>query len=186
MPTVQLRDIETEDDVEAVMGLRRGPGQERYLGSMISHFEDAIADARARPRMWSAHDLETGTLVGFVMISDDISRAALDADDELVGPYFLWRLLIDHRFQGRGYGTATIDAVAAYVRTKPNADVLLTSCAAGEGSPQPFYLAYGFTKTGVVKWGEDLLALDLRAERSGSAGRAETNAALAARNGDRA
>ena len=32
------------------MGLRRAPGQERYLGSMISHFEDAIADARACPR----------------------------------------------------------------------------------------------------------------------------------------
>ena len=49
MPTVQLRDIVTEDDVEAVMGLRRGPGQERYLGSMISHFEDAIADAIGLP-----------------------------------------------------------------------------------------------------------------------------------------
>jgi hypothetical protein len=32
MPTVHLRDIETEDDVEAVMGLRRAPGQEQYLG----------------------------------------------------------------------------------------------------------------------------------------------------------
>ena len=32
MPTVELRDIVTEDDDEAVMGLRRGPGQERYLG----------------------------------------------------------------------------------------------------------------------------------------------------------
>ena len=33
MPTVHLRDIETEDDVEAVMGLRRAPGQERSLGA---------------------------------------------------------------------------------------------------------------------------------------------------------
>jgi diamine N-acetyltransferase len=163
MPTVHLRDIETEDDVEAVMGLRRGPGQERYLGSMISHFEDAIADARACPRKWSLHDGETGTLVGFAMISDDIPEATLDADDDIVGPYFLWRLLIDHRFQGRGYGRAAIDAVAGYVRRRPNGAVLLTSCAPGEGSPQPFYLSYGFTRTGVVKWGEDLLALDLRA-----------------------
>src|SRR4029078_6925586 len=37
MPAVHLRDIVTEDDVEAVMGLRRGPGQDRYLGSMIRH-----------------------------------------------------------------------------------------------------------------------------------------------------
>jgi diamine N-acetyltransferase len=160
MASVQLRDIVTEDDVEAVMGLRRGPGQDRYLGMMISHFEDAIADAKACPRMWSVHDGDQ--LVGFVMISDNIPAATLAADDELVGPYFLWRLLIDHRFQGRGYGRATIDAVAGYLRTRPGAEVLLTSCKAGEGSPQPFYLRYGFEKTGEVKWGEDLLRLDLR------------------------
>ena len=159
MAVVQLRDIVTEDDVEAVMGLRRGPGQDGYLGSMISHFEDAIADARACPRMWSVHDGDQ--LVGFVMISDDIPQATLDADDEYVGPYYLWRLLIDHRFQGRGYGRATIDAIVAYLRTRPNADVLFTSCTAGDGSPQPFYLRYGFEKTGEVKWGEDVLRLDL-------------------------
>ena len=31
----------------------------------------------------------------------------------------------------------------------------------GDGSPQPFYLRYGFKKTGEVKWGEDLLRLEL-------------------------
>ena len=59
------------------------------------------------------------------------------------------------RYQGRGYGAATIDAVVAYLRTKPDAEVLLTSCRAGPGSPQPFYLHYGFMQTGEVKWGED-------------------------------
>jgi diamine N-acetyltransferase len=171
MPIVELRDLVTEDDDEAVMGLRRGPGQERYLGRMISHFEDAISDAKACPRMWSVHDAETGQLVGFVMISDGIPQEVLDADD-IVGPYLLWRLLIDHRFQGRGYGAATIYAVVRYVRTRPNAEVLLTSCKAGEGSPQPFYLHYGFEKTGEVKWGEDLLRLDLTtADRDATGGR---------------
>jgi diamine N-acetyltransferase len=161
MTTVELRDILTEDDEEAVMGLRRGPGQDRYLGRMISHFEDAISDARACPRMWSVHDVAGGHLVGFVMISDGIPAETLGGDDDLAGPYFLWRLLIDHRSQKRGYGAATIDAVVRYLRTRPGADVLLTSCTAGEGSPQPFYLNYGFELTGEQKWGEDLLRLDL-------------------------
>ena len=161
MPSVELRDIVTEYDVEAVMGLRRGPGQDRYLGSMISHFEDAIADARACPRMWSVHDAANDELVGFVMISDGIPAETLANDDDLVGPYFLWRLLIDRRHQGRGYGRATIDWVVDYVRGRPGAEVLLTSCAAGDGSPQPFYLRYGFDKTGEVKWGEEILRLDL-------------------------
>ena len=164
MVAVELRDIVTEDDFAAVFTLRRGPGQDRYLGSMISHFEDAIADAHACPRYWSVHDGDDGTLVGFVMISDDVPAETLAARDDTVGPYFLWRLLIDHRFQGRGYGAATIDAVADYVRSKPNGRELLTSCAAGDGSPQPFYLHYGFTKTGLVMWDEDLLRLDLTQE----------------------
>jgi diamine N-acetyltransferase len=161
MAKVELRDLVTEDDDEAVMGLRRGPGQERYLGRMMSHFEDAISDAKACPRMWSVHDADGGQLVGFVMISDGIPQEVLDADDDIVGPYYLWRLLIDHRFQGRGYGAATIEAVADHVRTRPNGAALLTSCQPGEGSPQPFYLHHGFVMTGEQKWGEDLLRLDL-------------------------
>lgn len=167
MAIVQLHDIVSEDDVEAVMGLRRGPGQDRYLGSMISHFEDAITDARACPRMWAVKDGEL--LVGFVMISDGIPAETLAADDDIVGPYFLWRLLVDTHHQGRGYGRATIDAVVDYLRTRPDANDLVTSCAADDGSPQPFYLRYGFEKTGGVNWGEDFLRLDLGAPIGGRA-----------------
>jgi len=161
MATVELHDIVTDADRDAVLALKRKPGQERHLGSMISHFEDALEDAHACPRYWSVHDGEDGTLVGFVMISDGIPAETLAADDDIVGPYFLWRLLIDASHQGRGYGAATIDAVVRYLRTRPGADALLTSCKAGPGSPQPFYLRYGFVLTGEVKWGEDLLRLDL-------------------------
>jgi diamine N-acetyltransferase len=160
--TVSLRDIVTDADRAAVMALRRAPGQEHYLGSMEGHFEDAVEDAHACPRMWSVHDATTSELVGFVMISDDIPADTLAARDDTVGPYYLWRLLIDERFQGRGYGRATIEAIVDYLRPKPTAEVLLTSCQDGPGSPQPFYLRYGFVKTGIVMWGEDLLSLDLR------------------------
>jgi diamine N-acetyltransferase len=160
MATVELRDILTDADREAVLGLRRAPGQERFLGSMASHFEDAVADAHACPRMWSVHDGDK--LVGFVMISDGIPAEVLAADDDIIGPYFLWRLLIDERYQGRGYGAATIDAVVAYLRTRPGAEVLWTSCGRGDGTPKPFYERYGFVDTGELKWGETVLRLDLR------------------------
>ncbi len=156
MPFVELRDIATDDDRRRVTGLRRAPGQDRYLGSMEDHFADAAAEPRAKPRMWSVHDGDE--LVGFVMISDGIEVL----DEDLVGPYYLWRLLIDERFQGRGYGRATIDAVLRYLATRPGADALFTSCAAGDGSPQGFYLHYGFDLTGEVSMGEDVLRLDLR------------------------
>jgi diamine N-acetyltransferase len=159
MASVQLRDIVTDADKAAVLGLRRAPGQERFLGSMASHFEDAVTDAKACPRYWSVHDGQE--LVGFVMISDGIPAETLAADDDLIGPYYLWRLLVDEAHQGRGYGAATIDAVVDYLRTRPGADVLWTSCVQGEGSPQPFYERYGFVATGEIKWDEVVLRLDL-------------------------
>jgi diamine N-acetyltransferase len=158
MARVQLRDIVTDADHEAVLALQRAPGQERFLGSMESHFEDAAAEPEGRPRMWSVHDGDQ--LVGFVMISDNIE----DPGDEMLGPYYLWRLLVDARFQGRGYGAATLDAVVEYLRTRPGAEALLTSCGQGEGSPQPFYEHYGFVPTGEIKWDEVVLRLDLGAE----------------------
>jgi hypothetical protein len=90
MAKVELRDIVTEDDYEAVMGLRRGAGREGYLGMMIGHFEDAITYPQAMPRYWSIHDGDQ--LVGFVMISDNIPAATLEAEPDITGRYFLWRL----------------------------------------------------------------------------------------------
>jgi diamine N-acetyltransferase len=160
---VVLRDIRTAADRAAVMHLRRAEGQQRYLGSMASHFEDADEEPDARPRMWSVHDATTDDVVGFVLISDGIDARTLEERHDLVGPYYLWRMLIDAPAQGRGYGRATIDAVAAQVRTRPDAEALLTSCADGRGSPLGFYLRCGFVPTGTVVFDDELLlVLDLR------------------------
>jgi diamine N-acetyltransferase len=160
MPRVELSDIVTPEDRAAVMDLRRGPGQDQYVSSPEESLAEADKEPRAKPRPWAVHDAATGVLVGFAMISDNIPEPM---DDDLVGPYFLWKLLIDERFQRQGYGAATIDAVVDYVRTRPGADVLYTSCSDGPGSPRGFYLGYGFTDTGRVESGENVLALDLGA-----------------------
>jgi diamine N-acetyltransferase len=158
MARVRLRGIMSSADRAAVMGLRRGPGQDQYLGSMEEIFAEADEEQRAMPRPWAVHDVETGALAGFALISDNIPQPM---DDDLIGPYYLWKLLIDHRFQHRGYGAATLGAIAGYLAARPGADVLYTSCADGPGSPRAFYLRHGFADTGRVMWGENVLALDL-------------------------
>jgi diamine N-acetyltransferase len=156
---VELRDIVTDADRAAVLGLRPHPGQERFVASVEQSFRDAVDDARACPRMWSIGHGDQ--VVGFAMISDGIPPERLAADDDLIGPYFLWRLLIDRHHQRRGYGTATLDAIVDYLRGRPGADVLWTSCGQGDGSPQSFYERYGFVATGEVKSEEVVLRLGL-------------------------
>ncbi len=162
MATVELRDILTEADRVAALTVQRGPGQERFVASVEKSFADAVEDARAVPRMWTAYDGDRA--VGFVMISDGIPEETLAADPELIGPHYLWRLLIDAHVQRQGYGTACLDAVVAYLRTRPGADTLWTSCGQEPGTPQPFYERYGFVPTDRFLEGERVMRLDLHKE----------------------
>ena len=156
---ITLREIETDAQREAALAVQRAPGQERFVSSVEESFRDAVVDARARPRFWTINAGDE--VVGFVMISDGIPAEELAAGADLVGPYYLWRLLIDERHQRRGYGTAALDAIVAYLRDRPGADVLYTSVGQGEGSPQPFYERYGFVATGRIVEDELVLRLDL-------------------------
>jgi GNAT superfamily N-acetyltransferase len=163
MAAVELRDIVTDADRAAALAVRRGPGQERFVASVEKSFADAIAEPYGCPRMWAAYDGDRA--VGFVMISDGIPPETLAADPELLGPYYLWRLLIDEPAQRQGYGTACLDAIVSYVRTRPGAETLWTSCGQDPGTPQPFYERYGFIATERFIEGERVMRLDLR-ERS--------------------
>jgi diamine N-acetyltransferase len=159
MATVELRDIVTEADRAAAISLRTTKAQEQFVATVERSFEDAAGYPEARARYWSACDADT--MVGFVMISDGIAEDVLAADPTLVGPYFLWRLLIDERYQRRGYGTAILDAVVEYVRSRGGGE-LLTSYSDGEGNPGPFYERYGFVPTERFVEGERILRLELR------------------------
>lgn len=162
MVTVELRDIVSDEDRAMALTVEVRPDQHEFVPPVAQSFREALEDARAVPRMWTAFDGDRP--VGFAMISDGIPTDILAADPHLMGPYYLWRLMVDRRYQGRGYGTAILDAVVAYVRRRPGANVLLTSCTLGEGTPLPFYERYGFVATGRYEEGEPVLRLDLTTE----------------------
>lgn len=130
--------------------------QAHYVASVADSLSEAAANPLAHP--WYRGVYSGETPAGFLMISDGIP----DGHPELLGPYFLWRLLIDTRWQGRGFGRAAVDLVVDHVRKRPDAKVLLTSIQPGfVGSPRGFYLTYGFKTTGQSFDGEEVLELEL-------------------------
>jgi diamine N-acetyltransferase len=85
----------------AVLALRVAPGQEQFVSSVRESLAEAAQYPQARP--WYRAVVADGTSAGFVMVSWD----AEPAPPEIIGPWFLWKLLIDERYQGprvRGRG----------------------------------------------------------------------------------
>ena len=125
-----------------VVGLRVSAQQEGFVDTVSRSLVEASENASLRP--WCRAVYVGEHAVGFVMVADDVPPG----NESIPWRYYLWRMLIDHRFQGLGYGRAALDHVREYLWTRPGADVLVTSVVPGPGSPLGFYLRYGFEETG--------------------------------------
>jgi diamine N-acetyltransferase len=145
----------TAGNLPAVASLRVSAEQEEYIDGVADSLEEATASPEAGP--WYRAVYVDETPVGFVMLS----IADPPKDERYPFRYFLWRLLIDERFQGRGYGRETLDAVVAELRRRPGADVLFTSVVPEDGSAIAFYERYGFVRTGEMFDDETVLRLDI-------------------------
>lgn len=137
---VSLREI-VDGNRDAVLALRVAPGQERFVGSVRGALAAAAAYPMANP--WYRAVYAGDEPVGFVMVSWDVEPAP----PVIIGPWFLWKIIIDRRFQGRGYGAAAVRRVAGIVRAA-GATELLTSYVSEDGGPAGFYRRLGFVPTG--------------------------------------
>jgi GNAT superfamily N-acetyltransferase len=158
MPAIELREI-SDTNREAVLAVRLGAGQDRFVTSVADSLEEADETPEGSP--WYRAVYADGEPVGFVMLSWDVEPRPPDIN----GPWFLWKLIVDERHQRRGIGRAIVDHVVALVRAE-GATELLTSHVLGEGGPDGFYERLGFVPTGAFDPdGERILRLDLTRRR---------------------
>jgi len=152
--TLTLRQI-TPTNLESVLALRTTPEQERFVSSVADSMEEAADCPEGNP--WYRAVYADERPVGFVMMSWDVAPQPPDIN----GPWFLWKLLIDHRHQHHGHGREVVRQVVDLVRANGGTE-LLTSHGQGEGGPAGFYARLGFTPRGDVDPdGEIILRLDL-------------------------
>ena len=139
--SVTLREI-TPATVDAILALSVGEGQTRYVATNAK----SIAQAHFHPEAWFRAIYADDEPVGFLMLYD----GSLSPNPDKQGQYFLWRFMIDARFQRLGFGHHALDLLVQHVRSRPNARRLLTSYVPGTGGPEGFYRKYGFRPTGGV------------------------------------
>jgi len=141
--------LRTIDDANrgAVEALRTTPAQEQFVSGVADSLLEAAEEPGAHAEYWAIYDDETP--VGFVMIADEVDGPEYIA-------HYLWKLLIDERYQRRGYGSSTLDLIVALFRAR-GVNEMWTSAGQGDGSPLGFYERYGFTQAGEVVFDDEVL-----------------------------
>ncbi|MFC1736100.1 GNAT family N-acetyltransferase [Candidatus Hydrogenedentota bacterium] len=143
---VSLREI-TGKNIKTILRLRVTEEQKKVYprsnGYSIAEGHYPVDDDPVWMRAICAGEIP----VGFLMTSE--------APDQ--GEYFIWRLMIDAKHQGKGYGSQAVKLLIERIKASGNAKTLLTSHLKNDGDAGGFYQKLGFMYTGEIQDGCDLL-----------------------------
>ena len=147
---VEIRKITEENFIDA-FNLKLAPGQERF----VSHPVRSLAQAYVYREQCQPFGIYAeGIMIGYVMVIYDYD----------IPEYDIWHMMIDESNQSRGYGSAALDRVLDYIRTKPfgpSSRVTLT-CNRNNLHALSLYKNKGFTETGMID--EEEIELSLRVQ----------------------
>lgn len=148
----------TKENWKELIALKVREDQKHFVASNLysiaeSQFgEDVPGEGRWDMFPFGIYD--DGQPVGFLMISYNYEFARFQG--------FITRLMVDEKFQGRGYGKFGMD----WILEKYRADECMKSAAISyepdNEAARKLYASYGFVETGEIEDGEVLAVLKLR------------------------
>ena len=147
---ITLRAITEENFIDA-FNLKLAPGQERF----VSHPVRSLAQAYVYREQCQPFGIYEGdTMVGYVMVIYDYD----------IPEYDIWHMMIDESYQRRGYGSAALDLVLDYIKTKPfgSSNRVTLTCNKDNIQALKLYKSKGFTETGAEDEDEIELSLTLK------------------------
>jgi diamine N-acetyltransferase len=118
----------------------------------------SIAESKFHPELQPLAIYDGPRLIGFAMY----------ARDPRGNQYWLYRFMIDRRYQGKGYGKAALRLLLDRLRQLPDCTEVNVGYHRENSAAERLYLSLGFVKTGVAPWGE--LTARLRWDEGESAG----------------
>ncbi|MBO4696169.1 MAG: GNAT family N-acetyltransferase [Lachnospiraceae bacterium] len=146
---IELRPLD-EPNKEECLRLTVSKTQADYIAPNESSLAAAEEHADvARPFVICAD----GEAVGFVMFA--VEPEYEDPNDR----YWLWRFMIDERYQGRGYGKAALMKIIEYFKSIGAPNIRLSTKESNSGAIR-LYKSAGFKPTGEIIDGETVFELD--------------------------
>ena len=151
----------TWDNYSKIIKLRVTKEQDDYVArntSSLIHAYIALSQGEIVPYPFGIYLGKKP--VGFVMIG---YNGYEDGDPEFMkNTYFIWRLMIDKRYQGRGYGRQAFQMALDFVRTLPNgpAELCWLSYEPENEVAKKLYASFGFVEVPkYYKEGEEMPAI---------------------------
>ena len=150
----------TGKNVYSLMDLQVAPEQETFVAPNAVSLAEAYVALTRDGHAFPFGLMDGETPVGFVMIGFDVDADWEDAPAVAYGSYNLWRLMIDRRYQGRGYGREAMGLALDFIRTFPcgPADICWLSYEPENVAAKALYASFGFVETGEFD-GEEAIAV---------------------------
>ena len=147
---MELRAI-TEQNYQKILDLSTGAGQEEFVAQNVRSLAQAwVFRDRARP--YALYEGEEP--VGFIMFDWRPEKKWVE----------IWRLMIDHRFQGKGYGRAAVQKALEFLRESGLFEKVQINYVEENQGAKHLYRSMGFQETGAMEGNEVVMEMDLTGE----------------------
>lgn len=147
---MELRAI-TEQNYQKILDLSTGAGQEEFVARNVRSLAQAwVFRDRARP--YALYEGEEP--VGFIMFDWRPEKKWVE----------IWRLMIDYRFQGKGYGRAAVQKALEFLRESGLFDKVQINYVEENQGAKHLYRSMGFQETGAMEGNEVVMEMDLTGE----------------------
>ena len=113
----------TWDNVDSIINLHVNKEQRDFVAANKDSFVDACVRMICEEKKVYPFGIYLGKKpVGFIMITYDVGEddgEEPSAEWFLRNSYFIWRFMIDRRYQGNGYGRRAMELALDFIRTFP-------------------------------------------------------------------
>ena len=134
---VQLKPV-TKENLDAVLELQVEDRQKGYVSTTAESLAQAYVYSDTAYPFAVYSDPE---IVGFIMMGYYREKAY----------YTLWKLLIDRKYQHRGYGRKALELGIAFLKERFGVTEIYTGVAPGNAVAKGLYLSMGFEEAGLTE-----------------------------------
>ena len=143
-----------------ILNLKVAESQREFVASNELSIIEAYTSITANGYAFPFGIYKDDTPVGFLMVGFDVDDYWDDAPAIAKGNYNLWRLMIDEKHQGNGYGREAVRLALDFVSTMlcGKAEYCWLSYEPENVAARELYRSFGFVETGEYD-GEEMIAI---------------------------